>query len=113
MRSEKRGSGTSLVEVLQVSNQGFWVYLAAVRKEYFLPFRQFPWFQNASYLQLSQVTIERGHILNWPELDVDLDLERIEHPERFPLVARSFEVQAEGSTRRRPPRRKGAAAVRG
>jgi hypothetical protein len=28
-----------------------------------------------------------GH-LHWPDLDVDLDLERIEHPERFPLVAR-------------------------
>jgi hypothetical protein len=24
---------------------------------------------------------------HWPELDVDLDLERIEHPEKFPLVA--------------------------
>jgi hypothetical protein len=24
----------------------------------------------------------------WPELDVDLDLERVEHPEKFPLVAK-------------------------
>ena len=24
----------------------------------------------------------------WPDIDVDLDLERIKHPDRFPLVAR-------------------------
>ncbi len=83
MKSENSGSGTSLVEVLQVSNQGFWLCLQATRKEYFLSFRQFPWFQNAAYRQLSQLVIERGHILSWPDLDVDLDLERIEHPERF------------------------------
>ncbi len=93
MRSKKHGSGTSLVEVLQVSNQGFWLYLLANRKEYFLPFQQFPWFQNASYRQLSSVVVERDHILRWPELDVDLDLERIEHPERFPLIARGTHVQ--------------------
>src|SRR5258708_14673594 len=33
--------------------------------------------------------IERLHesYLYWPDLDVDLDLDRIEHPERYPLVA--------------------------
>ena len=33
--------------------------------------------------------VERLHEshLYWPGLDVDLDLDRIEHPERYPLVA--------------------------
>jgi len=29
-----------------------------------------------------------GDHLHWPGLDVDLHLESIEHPERFPLLAR-------------------------
>ncbi len=109
MRSEKRGRSTSLVEVVQVSNQGFWLFLPATCKEYFLSFRQFPWFRNASYAQLSQVVVERGHILTWPELDVDLDLERIENPERFPLIARESKI----ATGRLTTRRKSAGAIGG
>ena len=100
MKLEKHGSGTSLVEVVQVSSQGFWLFLPATRKEYFLSFRHFPWFRNASYAQLSRVLLERGHILSWPELDVDLDLERIENPERFPLIARATPAKSTAQPRR-------------
>jgi hypothetical protein len=27
--------------------------------------------------------------LHWPDLDIDLAVESIEHPERFPLIAKS------------------------
>jgi hypothetical protein len=111
MRSEKRGSGTSLVEVLQVSNQGFWLFVLATRKEYYLPFRQFPWFRDASYRQLSDVVMERGHIFSWPDLDVDLDVERIEDPERFPLIARGTRATSKALPRRHPSRRKGVRAT--
>jgi hypothetical protein len=110
MRSKKHGSGTSPSEVFQVSKEGFWLYLEAVRKEYFLPFRQFPWFQDATYRQLSCVLVERNRILSWPELDVDLDLERIEHPERFPLIARDTGVRSK-NVRKEPKRRRTHAAV--
>ena len=106
MTSKKHGGATSPVEVFQVSALGFWLYLSATGKEYFLPFREFPWFQEASYRQLSSIAVERGHILRWPELDVDLDLQRIEHPERFPLIARSKLVPPKTAARRRSARRK-------
>lgn len=32
-----------------------------------------------------------GH-LNWPELDVDLTLEMIEHPDRYPLKAKPHQA---------------------
>jgi hypothetical protein len=41
------------------------------------------------------------HHLYWPDLDVDLAVESIEHPERFPLVSRA----PSSSSRRRPPAR--------
>ena len=107
MKSEKRGSVTSTVEVMQVSQRGFWLYLAAAKQEYYLSFEHFPWFADATVRQLSRVEVERGHILHWPELDIDLDLSRIEHPEHYPLVAARLPkplrvAEPTRSARRRP-----------
>jgi len=33
------------------------------------------------------VELRHPHHLHWPDLDVDLAVESIEHPERFPLVS--------------------------
>jgi hypothetical protein len=87
MKSAIIGSDISKAEVLNVSPHGFWVFVAG--REYFLGFDDFPWFRNAPVGQLFNVEFSHGHHLHWPELDVDLDLERIEHPEKFPLIART------------------------
>jgi hypothetical protein len=86
MKSVTVGNDISQAEVLNVSPHGFWLFVAS--REYFLGFDAFPWFRNASVGQLFNVELSLGHHLYWPDLDVDLDLEQIEHPERFPLVAR-------------------------
>ena len=56
-------------------------------KEYFLDYAEFPWFRDATLSQLFNVELHHGEHLYWPELDVDLDLARITHPEKYPLVA--------------------------
>jgi hypothetical protein len=87
MTSARRGGRTSKVEVTNVSRQGFWLLLT--RRELFVPFAAFPWFRDASIGQI--LAVERpspGH-LYWPQLDVDLAVESIEHPERYPLVSRA------------------------
>jgi hypothetical protein len=86
MKSAKRGTDTSAVELTNVSAHGVWLLVDG--QERYLPFDTFPWFRNATLAQLS--TIERptnGH-LRWPELDVDLTLESIDRPGDFPLVSR-------------------------
>ena len=32
--------------------------------------------------------LSHGNHFYWPELDVDLDMERIQHPVKFPLIAK-------------------------
>lgn len=86
MKSEPIGGGISMVEVLNVSPHGFWLLVG--EREYFLDFDQFPWFRHATLDQLFKVELHHGQHLYWPALDVDLDLNRIEHPEQYPLVAR-------------------------
>lgn len=83
----KRGKATSLIDVGNVSRHGFWLLLEG--REVFLRFVDFPWFRDASIRELCNVTLPRAHHLYWPDLDVDLAIESIEHPERFPLVSRA------------------------
>jgi hypothetical protein len=87
MKSATVGNDISKVEVLNISPHGFWLFVGG--KEYFLDFDNFPWFRKASLDQLFKVEFSHGDHLYWPELDVDLNLDRIEHPEKFPLVARA------------------------
>lgn len=86
MRSAKLGKRTSAAEVTNVSKHGFWVLIGT--KERFVPFEQFPWFRNAAIGQLLNVELPSAHHLYWPDLDVDLAVESIDHPERFPLVSK-------------------------
>ncbi len=87
MKSDNIGSATSAAETLNVSPHGFW--LMVNEKEYFLDFDHFPWFRRARLDELFSVELLHGDHLHWPELDVDLDLDRIQSPENYPLVARS------------------------
>jgi hypothetical protein len=79
-------TGTSEVEVSHISPYGIW--LLVERKELFLSFDQFPWFRDASVSAINNVTLPSPQHLYWPDLDIDLAVDSIEHPERFPLVAK-------------------------
>jgi hypothetical protein len=57
--------------------------------EHFVPFEQFPWFREAPVGKLLNVELSSAHHLYWPDLDIDLAVESIRHPEKFPLVSRS------------------------
>ncbi len=86
MKSEKLGIGTYRAEVANISAQGFWLFLGD--RELFMPFEEFPWFAEAPVSKILNVRRPQEDHLYWPDLDVDLAVESIEHPERFPLVWR-------------------------
>ena len=84
--SFKLGRNILEVEVTNISNHGLWVLTQ--NKELFLSYENFPWFKNKTIDNITKVeSFGQGH-LHWEELDVDLSLEMIEHPERFPLQAK-------------------------
>jgi hypothetical protein len=74
------------VEVTNVSKHGFWLLLGD--EELFVPFSEFPWFKDAPVAKLTNVARPQPHHLYWPDLDVDLAVDSIRHPEQFPLVSR-------------------------
>jgi hypothetical protein len=86
MKSQTVGKSISNVEVLAISKHGFWLLVNG--QEYFLPFEQFPWFKKASVEAILKVELPQPHHLYWPDLDVDLELESIQSPEKYPLIDR-------------------------
>ncbi|MGL4449068.1 MAG: DUF2442 domain-containing protein [Shewanella sp.] len=85
MKSERLGKDTS-VRVLGVNPLGFW--LLADNEEHFLSFDQFPWFQNAPVKAVFNVEKQGRNGFCWPDLDVDLTLDGIKNPDKYPLKAK-------------------------
>ena len=86
MSSKTLGKNTSQTAVTNISNHGIW--LLTDGRELFLSYEDFPWFKGASIDELLNVEeLTPGHFY-WPDLDIDLGIDSIEHPERFPLKAK-------------------------
>lgn len=73
--------------VTHISEHGFRLLLEG--EELLLPFDQFPWFKSVTVEQISNVERPSPEHLYWPNLDVDLAVESIRHPEAFPLISRA------------------------
>ncbi|MBI4179044.1 DUF2442 domain-containing protein [bacterium] len=86
MKLKLRGGNTSKVEVTNISNHGIWLWIDG--EEYFLPYKDYPWFKGARGNDVSQVRILHDTHLHWPKLDVDLDVSALRDPGRYPLVYR-------------------------
>ena len=86
MKSEMHGASISEVEVTNISEQGFWLLVR--ERELFVSFAEFPWFRDATVAKITHVQMPGVDHLYWPDLDIDLSVRSIEHPEEFPLMFR-------------------------
>ena len=81
------GTTTLKAEVANVSGHCVWILVDD--EELALPYSEFPWFKSATILQILNVLRPTPEHLYWPDIDVDLSVDTIRHPERFPLRAKS------------------------
>lgn len=86
MSSKPLGTPISVVEVTNISGHGLW--LLAGDEELFLSYEDFPWFKKSAVGQVANVTEPAPGHFYWPDLDIDLGIDTIRHPERFPLIAK-------------------------
>ena len=84
MRSSAPGKNISAAEVQGISRSGLWIFVQ--EKEYFLPYKEYPWFQDAKLSEIYKLELLHGTHLHWPDLDVDLELLSLEQPEKYPLI---------------------------
>ncbi len=82
MKSKNAGKLTSAVEI-HTSPFGVWILVHDT--EYFLSYKDYPWFQDAKISEIYQVELLHDSHLYWPSLDVDLGLDSLKNPEKYPL----------------------------
>lgn len=86
MRSLRNGRNTPPIGIGAITSRGFSLVLA--ERELFLSFAQFPWFREFTLRELTNVRCPAPHHLRWPEFDIDLDVDSIDNPKRYPLRER-------------------------
>jgi hypothetical protein len=55
------------------------------KKEYFLSFKDFPYFRDQTLNSIQNVQLRHGYHLSWPDPDIDLEIDNLENVEKYPL----------------------------
>ena len=87
MNSQALGKNTSHVEVTNISAHGIW--LLSGERELFMSYDDFPWFKDVPIGNILNIQEPSPGHFYWPDLDIDVSTEIIEHPEHFPLKAKN------------------------
>ncbi len=85
MSLSAHGVAVSAIEVTNISSHGIW--LLAHDQELFMSYDDFPWFKEQPIKAVLHVEEPSPGHFYWPDIDVDLTQEIIEHPERFPNMS--------------------------
>jgi hypothetical protein len=86
MKSLKRGKNI-LVNVENITPFGLWLFVNG--HEYFLSYQDYPYFKDHTLKAIQNVELLHGYHLYWPDLDVDLEIDNLENPEKYPLKSKS------------------------
>jgi len=99
MKSLRHGKNI-LVCVENITSFGIWLFIK--EKEYFLNYKDYLYFKDQTLSSIQNVQLLHGYHLYWPELDVDLETDNLENPQKYPLKSRIIKRHLKRhSTRRR------------
>jgi hypothetical protein len=85
MKSLRHGKNI-LVCVENITPFGIWLFIK--EKEYFLNYKDYPYFKDQTLNSIQNVQLLHGYHLYWPELDVDLEIDNLENPGKYPLKSK-------------------------
>ena len=91
MKSLKRGKNIS-VNVENITSLGLWLFVNG--HEYFLSYLDYPYFKDQTLKAIQNVELVHGYHLHWPDLDVDLEVDNLENPGKYPLKSKSNKTGA-------------------
>ncbi len=86
MKSLKHGKDIS-ASVENITPFGIWLFVK--EKEYFLSYTDYPYFRDQTLSSIQNVQLLHGFHLYWPDLDVDLEIDNLVNPEKYPLKFKS------------------------
>ena len=72
------------VSVLMINAQG--IMLSVQGNDYFISYNRMPSFKHARISAVLNVSMSGRSAIEWTSLDIDLEIESLKHPERYPLI---------------------------
>ena len=87
--NSSQNSYNTSVNVLMINSQG--ILLNVMGNDYFVSYNRLPWMKDASIRSVLNVQMAGVNAVEWPDLDVDLEINSLKHPEQYPLVMKRNE----------------------
>ena len=72
-----------------INNQGIMISVAG--NDYFLSYNRVPWLKDATVRNILNIKMLGKNAVEWPDLDIDLEVDSLKHPERYPLIMKRNE----------------------
>ena len=79
------------VSVLMINDKG--IMLSVKGNDYFISYNRIPWMRTASICDALDVKMSGRNSIEWPRLDVDLEIDNIKYPKRYPLIKKRNEKE--------------------
>lgn len=79
------------VSVLMINDKG--IMLSVKGNDYFISYNRMPWIKNASIMDALNVQMSGRNAIEWPTLNIDLEIDSLKHPERYPLIMKRDEME--------------------
>ena len=80
----KNNTNNTSVSVLMINGQG--IMISVCGQDYFLSYNRIPWMRDASINDVLNIQMCGNEAIEWPALNVDLEIDSLRHPERYPLL---------------------------
>ena len=87
--NSSQNSYNTSVNVLMINSQG--ILLNVMGNDYFVSYNRLPWMKDASIRSVLNVKMAGVNAIEWPDLDVYLEINSLKHPEQYPLVMKRNE----------------------
>jgi len=71
-------------KVSMINDRG--VLISVLGQDYFLSYNRVPWMRDATISEVLDIRMSGKNAIEWPKLDVDLEVDSLRHPERYPLL---------------------------
>lgn len=84
----KKNIENTYVKVLSINNDG--IFIDAFGKDYFISFNRLPWFRDAKVCDIMNVRNIGTMGIRWDAIDIDLELDSLIHPEKYPLIIKRY-----------------------